>query len=455
MYLVFWNSNCYFGFFAILLCTYLYYVILFHSTCSVLLLYYTCYNIHSILDYNWPLQPSRHMNPMTKSTNFPVQIHQLEPELYELSMGFENCSHADVLVSAKDEKIFKYRNKDLVFLKALWSSRYTILVNMKTWYLLLILTCVSFLAFGIVMATGGEYSIAESSITVRLQVLLSFVLTSYVGISLARWNTLRNTTFGQVWGSLENLYMIAARINHNLHDKTEMKTRETVLRLCRATMRLLFKAAGGVDDISDLEFEQLLTEKETPVLKQANIGTRAFVVIGWLEAIFISIKKQLKDIDASPWEWHKQLQNAKGGIGATLGMLGCPLPYIYTHLVYWIVQLVLISLAIETGTWMAIGVARRENGDGEYVFSDDAHDFPDNPRVWYANMFMVKVFSNVCFALFTEGLLQICDKIQNPFSKDDEHAFPIKLYDIFFNNNCRALVFGFDSRAFIDDHSFV
>ena len=209
------------------------------------------------------------------------------------------------------------------------------------------------------------------------------------------------------------------------------------------------------DDISDLEFEQLLTEKETPVLKQANIGTRAFVVIGWLEAIFNSIKKQLKDIDASPWEWHKQLQNAKGGIGATLGMLGCPLPYIYTHLVYWIVQLVLISLAIETGTWMAIGVARRENGDGEYVFSDDAHEFPDNPRVWYANMFMVKVFSNVCFALFTEGLLQICDKIQNPFSEDDEHAFPIKLYDIFFNNNCRALVFGFDSRAFIDDHSFV
>ena len=141
------------------------------------------------------------MNPMTKSTNFPVQIHQLEPELYKLSMGFEKCSHADVLVSAKDEKIFRYRNKDLVFLKALWSSRYTILVNTKTWYLLLILTCVSFLAFGIVMATGGEYSIAESSITVRLQVLLSFVLTSYVGISLARWNTLRNTTFGQVWGS--------------------------------------------------------------------------------------------------------------------------------------------------------------------------------------------------------------------------------------------------------------
>ncbi len=29
---------------------------------------------------------------------------------------------------------------------------------------------------------------------------------------------------------------------------------------------------------------------------------------------------------------------ARGGGGATLGMIGCPFPYSYVHIIYWIVQ---------------------------------------------------------------------------------------------------------------------
>ena len=52
----------------------------------------------------------------------------------------------------------------------------------------------------------------------------------------------------------------------------------------------------------------------------------------------------------------------RGGIGATLGAIGAQLPYPYVHLVYWIVQVVLISLALETGLQLAANTYFKENG---------------------------------------------------------------------------------------------
>lgn len=108
-----------------------------------------------------------------------------------------------------------------------------------------------------------------------------------------------------------------------------------------------------------------------------------------------------------------------------------------------------MTIAVETGVWMAVGIERKDNGEGEFSFDDDSRHFPENPRAWYANRFFAKVFGNVVFALFTEGLLQICDKVQNPLITTDEHAFPVRLYDVFLNNNCRALAYGYDSSKTI------
>ena len=52
---------------------------------------------------------------------------------------------------------------------------------------------------------------------------------------------------------------------------------------------------------------------------------------------------------------------------------------------------------------------------------------------------------NVVFALFTQGLLKVCDKVDNPLSFEDDHAFPHEAYDTFLLNNCLGLEYGLTS----------
>ena len=54
--------------------------------------------------------------------------------------------------------------------------------------------------------------------------------------------------------------------------------------------------------------------------------------------------------------------------------------------------------------------------------------------------------SNVIFALFTEGLLKVCDKLSNPCSLE-ETSFSERVYGTFMFNNCRALRAGHLSYA--------
>ena len=64
--------------------------------------------------------------------------------------------------------------------------------------------------------------------------------------------------------------------------------------------------------------------------------------------------------------------------------------------------------------------------------------------MWYLNEFIQVTCGNVIFALFTVGLLKICDKLSNPF-RDIETSFPKFLYDKALNNNISTVVAGLSS----------
>jgi hypothetical protein len=51
-----------------------------------------------------------------------------------------------------------------------------------------------------------------------------------------------------------------------------------------------------------------------------------------------------------------------GGIGATLGTIGCQLPYPYVHIVYWTIQILLTALSVETGVQLAVFLFVEKNG---------------------------------------------------------------------------------------------
>ena len=52
----------------------------------------------------------------------------------------------------------------------------------------------------------------------------------------------------------------------------------------------------------------------------------------------------------------------RGGIVATLGVIGSQLPYSFVYVIYWIVQIMLLSLAIETGVALAVNSYFKTNG---------------------------------------------------------------------------------------------
>ena len=62
-------------------------------------------------------------------------------------------------------------------------------------------------------------------------------------------------------------------------------------------------------------------------------------------------------------------------------------------------------------------------GNGDYSYDDDDRSWPEEPKIWYLNFFLSTVTGNVIFALFTEGIMKVCDKLQNPMSEEDT-SFP-------------------------------
>ena len=52
----------------------------------------------------------------------------------------------------------------------------------------------------------------------------------------------------------------------------------------------------------------------------------------------------------------------RGGIGATIGTINTQLPYAYVHILYWVIQIFLLVLAIETGVQLAVNIYVKDTG---------------------------------------------------------------------------------------------
>jgi len=175
----------------------------------------------------------------------------------------------------------------------------------------------SFLTMGIVYFTGSHRSTENtSSVSSKIQTLISFVLASYISIVINRWDRIRNGTLGQFWGSLENILMIAfktiqtvrnsrldelrtASSSNNDNKKAEDKIflecqlqAARLLRYGRLSMQLLFLAAQGSEDFKLIYELGLLAKpnesdgrisEEEKWIRAAAIGTRPLIVVGWLQ----------------------------------------------------------------------------------------------------------------------------------------------------------------------------
>lgn len=284
----------------------------------------------------------------------------------------------------------------MIIWRALVTVPYTLVTDSDSWFLLAVLTAIMLLTFAIVRLTYSEGSMPQSDIRSTILVLLSFVLGTYIAITLGRWDAMRNAYLANVWSSLENLIYLVnnwttdeCQVNLNdgehitilllsflfslfkilpgidsvtAHPQSE-KLRQLALRYARLCMRLLFLAAQGKDQVGSLLLEEgLATEAEVKVLLNALPGTRCHVVIGWLSRLFRRMYSAGYFGFANLGMVSGNLASLRGGVGAALALVGCPLPFTYVHTIYWTVQMYMVILAIETGIWIAVAVNRRKNG---------------------------------------------------------------------------------------------
>jgi len=110
------------------------------------------------------------------------------------------------------------------------------------------LTVICFITMGVVLITGGFKSINNTSdLTARAQLLITFVLAGYITIVINRWDRIRNTTLGQLWGSIENLCQVnfVVLFKHG-NGKQEMELSNLTIRYVRLSMKLTFMAVQGI-----------------------------------------------------------------------------------------------------------------------------------------------------------------------------------------------------------------
>lgn len=115
----------------------------------------------------------------------------------------------------------------------------------------------------------------------------------------------------------------------------------------------------------------LLSNEENEWLSAAMLGSRPMVVIGWISAIFDEILTVRRPLRME----YLNLANSfilevKAGVLAMMNILGAPFPFMYVHAIYWVCQVSLVVLSVETGLDLAI-------------YAQRAHDGKSNGMLWH------------------------------------------------------------------------
>lgn len=271
-------------------------------------------------------------------------------------------------------RVVKYDVRGLHIWRALTSFSHTLIGDMDTWYHLMILTVICFITMGITIGSGSSQSIGNTvDVGTRSQILVSFVLAGYVTIVVNRWDRIRNVSLGQLWGALENLNQLSCEYIHLRHGfgAQEVELSDRYIRYCRLVMYLMFFGIRKEEDLKALIEKKVLLDSEKTCLEMVGPGLRPYMVCGWMHIYFDTLRENNYECSHKTDLLLSNLHSLRGGIGSTMGIVGTPLPYPYVHIIYWIVQMSLVILAVETGVHLAIYDFTKKNGESlNYVYID-------------------------------------------------------------------------------------
>ena len=149
------------------------------------------------------------------------------------------------------------------------------------------------------------------------------------------------------------------------------------MRYGRLVLRLIFYVGQEQQSLSPLVEEHLLIASEERLLKRVLIGSRPIAVVMWMSKEWdreVGKLSQNKETEIARKIFNDYMVNIRSTAGSIIARCTSALPFLYVHLIFWVVQLTLFIIAFSTGVQIGINLTRRSTGNNEY--HDPTYTFP-------------------------------------------------------------------------------
>jgi len=273
-----------------------------------------------------------------------------------------------VPILKEDQVVTKYDPIELTRVSTLFIFKGTIFGQPSMWYVLLLaFAIVGFLAVGVykLIERFDQYD-PESfstetigSVIRSVTVAMAFLLGLYVNNAMSRWWDIIKA-FESLFGAVKKLVGMLIALD------VSPQCREEVARRCLLSIEMLrfeqieSKLHGNPEDNWKELFDELmkdgaLSKQERESLEMVSPQDRSFTTWTLVSKSIKAQKEQIKDTFKTVL---KIVQEGTSAVSQLKSVANFQFPYLYTHMLAWMVHLVNILTAVCSGITIGIVVAR-------------------------------------------------------------------------------------------------
>lgn len=347
-----------------------------------------------------------------------------------------------------DKQILRYESRDLSKFASFFTLRGTVFSTRFMWIQVVLFLVLyhgwAMLVWGIFVAiygtghtTGVINVYASNDSFLFVTGLMSFMIALYVSNTLTRWWTMRTSGEGAFWAAFNNVCIVlAAHWNHAgtvNDDGDNMKHKATVIRYGLLAHKLIFLKARGINNLTSLIDEGLLTPDEVAFLN--GRPAKAKIVWMWLLRYANHLQKTGIVSDCSQ-SLSDVISVGTIGIECIFTHLDTQLPLVYCHTIALLVKVYLVGQTCVLGFSFALSIINYM-----YVASDNVIHIGDNTHpIWAWGWGLLQV---VVQTILYQGLLDIQDMIADPFGTD-RGDYPFDAYQMFLRDECISILDAFN-----------
>mmetsp|Transcript_122875 Transcript_122875/g.381905 ORF Transcript_122875/g.381905 Transcript_122875/m.381905 type:complete len:482 (-) Transcript_122875:109-1554(-) len=211
------------------------------------------------------------------------------------------------------------------------------------------------------------------SIRGDVELVVSFILGSSISMLVGRWWNVRHDCVGGLWGAVDDLCLI---LGAHMPSKEDRPLKETAVRLCLLSYRLVYSQIHGEETPEDLKKHVeagIMTEEELEAIKDLDSKPQAVWV--WLAQYVHGLADQgkIKYKEMMVPQLDALCAKGRGAIGELFTYTDTQIPYSYIHLLTMMVFLTNLVIAVKAGLAIGRNLESHETFDSMDVLTEMCH----------------------------------------------------------------------------------